>query len=54
MKTKIIVFISCLIILLSSYVFVKLVPDYSEAIENQFIETQKQNEKLYVETLEQP
>lgn len=54
MKTKIIVFISCLLISLSSCVSVKLVPDYSEAIENQIIETQKQNEKLYIELLEQP
>jgi membrane-bound lytic murein transglycosylase len=53
MKTKILVFITCLLISLSSCISVKLVPDYSEAIENQIIETQKQNEKLYLELLEQ-
>jgi hypothetical protein len=54
MKTKILVFTSCLLISLSSCISVKLVPDYSEAIENQIIETQKQNETLYIELLEQP
>lgn len=53
MKTKILVFTTCLLISLSSCISVKLVPDYSEAIENQIIETQKQNEKLYLELLEQ-
>ena len=53
MKTKILVFTTCLLISLSSCISVKLVPDYSEAIENQIIETQKQNEKLYMELLEQ-
>jgi len=54
MKTKILALTSCLFILLNSCVSVKLVPDYSEAIETQIIETQKQNEKLYLELLEQP
>jgi hypothetical protein len=54
MKTKILVFTTCLLISLSSCISVKLVPDYSEAIENQIIETQKQNEKLYIELLEMP
>jgi len=54
MKTKILVFTSCLLISLSSCISLKLVPDYSEAIENQIIETQKQNEKLYIELLDQP
>ncbi|REH01779.1 hypothetical protein [Flavobacterium aquicola] len=54
MKTKILVFTSCFLISLSSCISVRLVPDYSEAIETQIIETQKQNEKLYIELLEQP
>ena len=54
MKTKILVFTSCLLLSLSSCVSVKLVPDYSEALESQIIETQKLNEKLYIELLEQP
>lgn len=54
MKTKILVLTSCLLIALSSCISVKLVPDYSEIIENQIIETQKQNEKLYTELLELP
>lgn len=54
MKTKILVFTSCFLISLNSCVSVKLVPDYSEAIETQIIETQKQNDKLYLELLEQP
>jgi hypothetical protein len=54
MKTKILVFTSCLLISLSSCISVKLVPDYSEAIESQIIETQKQNEKLYIELLDLP
>jgi len=33
---------------------VQLVPEYSEAIEQQIIDTQKQNEKLYLALLEQP
>jgi hypothetical protein len=53
MKTKILVFTLCVLISLSSCVSVKLVPDYSEAIESQIIETQKQNEKIYIELLEQ-
>ncbi|WP_348823024.1 hypothetical protein [Flavobacterium aestuarii] len=54
MKTKILAITSCLFLLLNSCVSVKLVPDYSEAIENQIIESQKQNEKLYVNLLELP
>lgn len=54
MKTKILIFTSLLILLLNSCISVKLVPDYSEALENQIIETQKQNEKLYLELLERP
>ena len=54
MKTKILVFTSCLLLTLSSCISVKLVPDYSEAIETQIIETQKQNERLYTELLELP
>ena len=52
MKTKILIFASSMLFLLNSCISVKLVPDYSEAIENQIIETQKQNEKLYLELLE--
>lgn len=54
MKTKILVYTSCLLLALSSCVSVQLVPDYSEAIENQIIETQKQNERLYINLLELP
>jgi hypothetical protein len=54
MKTKILVLTSCLLLSLSSCLSVKLVPDYSEAIEKQIIETQKLNETLYIELLEQP
>jgi hypothetical protein len=54
MKTKILVLTSCLLISLSSCFSIKLVPDYSEVIEKQIIETQKLNEKLYIELLEQP
>lgn len=54
MKTKILVFTSCLLITLSSCISVQLVPEYSAAIETQIIETQKQNEKLYIDLLEQP
>jgi hypothetical protein len=51
MKTKILILTSFVIFALSSCVSVKLVPDYSETIENQIIETQKQNEKMYIELL---
>lgn len=54
MKTKILVLTSCLLLTLSSCISVKLAPDYSEAIETQIIETQKQNERLYTELLELP
>lgn len=54
MKTKILVYTSCLLLALSSCVSVQLVPDYSEAIETQIIETQKQNERLYINLLELP
>jgi hypothetical protein len=54
MNIKNLVYTFCLLISLSSCISVKLVPDYSEAIENQIIETQKQNERLYIELLEQP
>jgi hypothetical protein len=54
MKTKILILTSCLLITLSSCISLKLVPDYSEIIETQIIETQKQNEKLYIELLDQP
>jgi hypothetical protein len=54
MNMKNLVCTFCLLFSLSSCISVKLVPDYSEAIENQIIETQKQNEKLYLELLEQP
>lgn len=54
MKTKILVLTSFLFIVLNSCISVKLVPDYSEAIETQIIETQKQNERLYTDLLELP
>lgn len=54
MKTKTFLLTSLLLIVFNSCVSVKLVPDYSEVIENQIIETQKQNEKMYLELLEQP
>ncbi|PKB15422.1 hypothetical protein [Flavobacterium sp. 5] len=54
MKTKILILTSSLLFLLNSCVSVKLVPDYSDAIENKIIETQKQNEKLYLELLVLP
>ena len=54
MKTKIILFTSCLLLSMSSCISVKAVPDYSEVIESQIIETQKLNETLYIELLEQP
>jgi hypothetical protein len=54
MKTKIILLTSFLFLFLNSCAPVKLAPDYSEVIENQIIETQKQNEKLYLELLELP
>jgi hypothetical protein len=54
MKTKILVLTSILIVTLSSCFSVKLVPDYSEVIETQIIETQKLNEKLYIDLLEEP
>jgi hypothetical protein len=54
MKTKIIAFTSILLITLNSCVSIQLVPDYSEAIEKQIVDTQKLNEKMYLELLEQP
>ena len=54
MKTKILVLTSCLLITLSSCISVKLLPDYSEALEKQIIETQKLNEKLYTDLLAKP
>lgn len=54
MKTKILALTSCLLVLFNSCVSVKLVPDYSETIENQIIASQKQNEKLYISLLELP
>lgn len=54
MKTKIVTLTSCLLLLLSSCVPVKLVPDYNEAYESQIIESQKLNEKLYLGLLEEP
>jgi hypothetical protein len=54
MKTKILVLTSILLITLSSCFSIKLVPDYSEVIETQIIETQKLNEKLYIDLLEEP
>lgn len=54
MKTKILIFISSLLITLNSCVSVKMLPDYSETIEKQIIETQKQNEKLYLKLAELP
>jgi hypothetical protein len=53
MKTKLLLLTTCIILSLSSC-YVKLVPDYSEAIENQIIETQKENQKMYLELLEKP
>ena len=54
MKTKILALTSCFFLLLNSCVSVQLVPEYSAAIEQQIIDTQKQNEKLYLALLEQP
>jgi len=54
MRTKILALTSVFFILFNSCVSVRLVPDYSEAMENQIVATQKQNEKLYLELLEQP
>lgn len=53
MKTKLLLLITCIILSLSSC-YVKLVPDYSEAIENQIIKTQKENQEMYLELLEKP
>ena len=53
MKTKLLLLTTCIILSLSSC-YVKLVPDYSEAIENQIIETQKENQEMYLELLEKP
>ena len=54
MRTKILALTSVFFIFFNSCVSVRLVPDYSEAMENQIVATQKQNEKLYLELLEQP
>ncbi|WP_281226188.1 hypothetical protein [Flavobacterium aquiphilum] len=54
MKTKVLIFASCLLMTLNSCISLKLVPDYSEAIETQIIQTQKQNENLYTGLLELP
>ncbi|HSD05793.1 hypothetical protein [Flavobacterium sp.] len=54
MRTKILALTSVFFILFNSCISVRLVPDYSEALENQIVATQKQNEKLYLELLEQP
>jgi hypothetical protein len=52
MKTKNLLISISLFFAFSSCISVKLVPDYSEAIEKQIIETQKLNEKLYIDLLE--
>ena len=54
MKTKIVALLSFIVFSLNSCMTVQLVPDYSETIEKQIIETQKLNEKLYLEILAQP
>lgn len=54
MKTRILVLTSFIILSLNSCISIKMVPDYSEVIENQIIATQKQNEKLYIELLSEP
>ena len=54
MKAKTLALLSLLLFMANSCMTVQLVPDYSEAIEKQIIETQKLNEKLYVELLAQP
>lgn len=51
MRTKILVFTSFVLLSLYSCRSVKLVPEYNEAIENQLIENQKQNEKIYTDLL---
>lgn len=54
MKTKNIILASCFFLLLNSCISVKLASTYSDVIEKQIIEFQKQNEKLYLELLEEP
>lgn len=54
MKQKALLFSTLLLFTLYSCITVKLVPDYSEAIEKQLIDTQKLNEKLYTDLLSQP
>jgi hypothetical protein len=54
MKTKVLALMSLFIISFFSCAPIQLVPDYSDAIENQIIQTQKMNEKLYVGLLAMP
>jgi hypothetical protein len=54
MKAKALTMLSLLLFSLNSCMTVQLVPDYSETIEKQIIETQKLNEKLYMEMFAQP
>ena len=51
MKTKLLLITSFFLLALNSCTTVKLVPDYSEKIENEIIETQKKNTDLYNELL---
>jgi hypothetical protein len=54
MKAKLLILIFFNLILLNSCVSVKLLPEYSESLETEIIQTQKQNEKLYLELIELP
>lgn len=53
MKAKTLAILALVTFTINSCMTVQLVPDYSETIEKQIIETQKLNEKLYVEMLAQ-
>lgn len=54
MKTRVALLLFLLVTTFQSCIRVQLVPEYSEAIERQIIETQKMNVKLYLTLLAKP